>query len=194
MDAKETTRLLTRAFGGAPRVFRFTRTDDEDVVHEVGVLVADGSPAPGFAAYGTVDAARFPTNVRTDDDRPIRTELVAAARVGDRVMSDVLASCAFAMAQGSVHVTVGAIIPNAVSDAVHGDVSCRHVLLVAPFLWPDLELLTDEGDEGVTTVLQAVPITRAELELVGRRGTDALAELLEVRGADVTNLDRPSVA
>ncbi len=66
------------------------------------------------------------------------------------------------------------------------------MLLVVPFIWATLEILVDR-EEDVTTWLQAVPITDAELQFASKYSTDELFERLEAAGADVSDIDRPSV-
>ncbi|MFC4604861.1 suppressor of fused domain protein [Rhodococcus kronopolitis] len=196
MDAKESARRIGLVFG-ATRVLKFRAPVDPDAPDaegpdEVAIAVGDGCPGPGYASYSTLDMARFPTNVTTDDGAKIRTELVTVGRADYRPLADVLARCAFAVATGSFHVTPNAIIPNAVRE-VDPDVAMKHALLVPPFIWPDLEILV-EDDDGVTTWLQAVPISDSELEFASGSGADALFRRLEAAGADVSDINRASVA
>ncbi|MGF7120037.1 suppressor of fused domain protein [Rhodococcus sp. AG1013] len=199
MEASEEVRAAARrigdVFGVPPQVLRFRAAVDPDgdgeEPPEVSIAVGDGCPAPGYASYATLDMERFPTNVTTEDGRPIRTELITVGRADYRLLSDVLAQCAFQIASGSLHVTPNTIVPNAV-HAADPDRSTRHVLLVVPFIWSALEILV-ERDEDVTTWLQAVPITDAELQFASRLGADELFTRLESAGADVSDIDRPSV-
>lgn len=194
-EARAAARRIGAVFGVTPQVLRFRAPVDADAdggqPDEVAIAVGDGCPGPGYASYATLDMARFPTNVTTADGRPIRSELITVGRADYRPLSDVLARCAFRVASGSLHVTPNTVVPNAVHDVDPGRAT-RHVLLVVPFIWPDLEILT-EGDDDVTTWLQAVPITDAEAQFASRSGTDALFTRLEAAGADVSDIDRPSV-
>lgn len=187
---------------GAVRVLRFRDGDrdgkpDGAAPDEVAMLVADGAPAGGFTSYSTVDMARFPTNVADDRGRAVSTELITAGRTGQRAFSDVLAACAFAVAGGSLHVTPLAMIPDAVGASAPGH-TMRHVLLVPPFLWPELQIVVEEedgdgGDGRVTTWLQAVPISDEEFRYASDHGAQSLFDRLERAGADVSDLDRASV-
>lgn len=194
-DVMEAARRIGEVFGTMPQVLRFRAAVDADTdgeePDEVSIAVGDGCPGPGYASYATLDLSRFPTNVTTADGRPIRTELVTVGRADYRTFADVLAQCAFAIASGSFHVTPNTIVPGAVGEA-DPDRGTKHVLLVVPFIWPDLEILVDREEE-VTTWLQAVPITDAELEFAARHGADELFARLEAAGADVSDIDRPSV-
>ena len=194
-DVREAARRLGEVFGALPQVLRFRATVDPDAdgeePDEIAVAVGDGCPGPGYASYATLDMSRFPTNLTTDDGRPIRTELITVGRADYRTLADVLAQCAFAVASGSFHLTPNTIVPNAVREA-DPERTTKHVLLVVPFIWPDLEILVDR-EEDVTTWLQAVPITDAELEFASRRGIDELFARLEQAGADVSDIDRASV-
>ncbi|MGW0045180.1 suppressor of fused domain protein [Rhodococcus sp. NPDC003348] len=194
-DVRQAARRIGEVFGMMPQVLRFRAAVDADTdgeePDEVSIAVGDGCPGPGFASYATLDLVRYPTNVTTDDGRPIRTELITVGRADYRRLADVLAQCAFAVASGSFHVTPNTIVPNAVHEADPGR-GTKHVLLVVPFIWPDLEILVDR-EEDVTTWLQAVPITDAELEFASRRGTGELFSRLEAAGADVSDIDRASV-
>ncbi|GAB2637582.1 suppressor of fused domain protein [Prescottella soli] len=199
MEASEEVRAAARrigdVFGVPPQVLRFRAAVDADGdgedPPEVSIAVGDGCPGPGYASYATLDMARFPTNVTTEDGRPIRTELITVGRADYRSLADVLAQCAFQVASGSLHVTPNAIVPNAVHAADPGR-STRHVLLVVPFIWSALEILVERAED-VTTWLQAVPITDSELQFASRFGTDELFTRLEAAGADVSDIDRASV-
>lgn len=194
-DVREAARRLGAVFGGPPQVVRYRAGVDPEAdgaqPDEVSVAVGDGCPGPGYASYATLDLSRFPTNVATEDGRPIRSELITVGRADYRTLADVLAQCAFAVASGAFHLTPNTIVPNAVR-AADPDRNTKHLLLVVPFVWPDLEILVDLEDD-VTTWLQAVPITDDELEFAGRVGVDELFARLERAGADVTDVDRPSV-
>lgn len=194
-DVREAARRIGEVFGAMPQVLLFRAAVDPDTdgeePDEVSIAVGDGCPGPGYASYATLDLVKYPTNVTTDDGRPIRTELITVGRADYRTLADVLALCAFAVASGSFHVTPNTIVPNAVTEADPARTT-KHVLLVVPFIWPDLEILVDR-EEDVTTWLQAVPITDAELEFASTRGTEELFARLEAAGADVSDIDRPSV-
>ncbi|MBP1162296.1 hypothetical protein ABIC28_003204 [Rhodococcus sp. PvR044] len=194
-DVMEAARRIGAVFGGLPQVLRFRAAVDADTdgetPDEVSIAVGDGCPGPGYASYATLDMSRFPTNVTTDDGRPIRTELVTVGRADYRALADVLAQCAFAVASGSFHLTPNCIIPNAIRE-VDPARSMKHLLLVVPFIWPDLEILVDT-EESVDTWLQAVPISDSELEFSAANGTDQLFRRLEAAGADVSDIDRAPV-
>ena len=182
---------------GSVRVLRYPHEtepgdDGSTTTWHCDLVVSDAVPAAGYTTYATVGLRRFPTNLTAGDGREIRTELVGVGRTGHRAMADVLDACALAVASGSFHVSPGTVIPNAV-DLVDPGHSCQHVLLVPPFLWPDLQVVDETGDEIVLTRLQAVPITLAELAMVSDKGHDALFDALDAARADVTSVDRPSV-
>ncbi|MFF0817381.1 suppressor of fused domain protein [Rhodococcus sp. NPDC003318] len=194
-DIREAARRIGEVFGEVPQVLLYRAAVDPEAngeePDEVSIAVGDGCPSPGYASYATLDLVRYPTNVTTDDGRPIRTELITVGRSDYRGLADVLAQCAFAVASGSFHVTPNTIVPNAVKEADPGRTT-KHLLLVVPFIWPDLEILVDR-EEDVTTWLQAVPITDTELEFASRHGVDELFGRLEAAAADVTDIDRDSV-
>lgn len=179
------------------RVLRYPHTtepDDDGTTTDwhCDVVVADGVPAPGFSTYATVGVRAFPTNLTSEDGRALRTEFVLAARTASREAADVVDACALAAANGSFHLAPGAVIPDAVRY-VAPNLRCEHILLVAPFLWPELEVLREVDDATVLTRLQAVPITRGEMQLAASKGADALMDRLESRRADVSDLNRASV-
>jgi len=189
---------LEGVLSGSVRVLRYpheTEPDEDGSTREwhCDVVVADEVPGRGYTTYATVGMRQFDTNVTTGDGRHIRTELVAVGRTGHRAMADVLDACALAVASGSFHVAPGALVPNAV-ELVDPGHRCRHVLLVPPFLWPELQVVDETGNEHVLTRLQAVPVTTAELTMASEQGHEALFSALDAAGADVTNPDRPSVA
>lgn len=183
--------------GADTRILRFPHTTEPDEQGETtdwycDVVVADAVPARGFSTYATVGARAFETNLTTADGRSLRTEFVMAARSSQRAAADVIDACALAAANGSFHLAPGAVIPNAVRYAAP-DVRCEHVLLVPPFLWPELEVVAEQDDGTTLTRLQVVPITAGELQLAAQDGPDALMARLEAAAADVSDLDRASV-
>lgn len=166
--------------------------DEADAPWSVDVVVIDSSPARGFTTYATSGLRRLPGNVTTDDGREIRTEFVMVARTPYRAAADVLDACAEAVASGTVHLVPGTVLPEAVERVDPGH-ACRHVVLVPPFLWPELEVLSDDPDGEVLARLQAVPVTTPELRAIARDGADAVFAALESARADVTDPDRSSV-
>lgn len=183
------------------RVLRYPHETEADEQGETtqwqcDVVVVDDVPAPGFTTYATVGARELPTNVTTPGGRQIRSEFVTVGRTGHRAMADVLDACALAVATGSIHVAPGAVIPNAVGLVDSGR-RCEHLVLTPPFLWPELQVVDETGGPDgagpLLTRLQAVPITTAEMSVVGRDGADALFAILDAANADVTNPDRASV-
>ena len=190
---------LRAGFGTVDSLARFRAPVNPDepteTPDEVVIALADAVPGPGFTSYATVDMGRFPTNVTDADGREVATELVTVGRTAHRAMADVLARAAFAVAAGSIHVIPLAVIPSAVAEA-DPDRAMRHLLLVLPFLWPELEILAEPGAEGapVRTRLQAVPISDSELAYADTHGREALFDLLESAGADVSDIDRAPVA
>lgn len=190
---------LRAGFGTVDSLARFRAPVNPDepteTPDEVVIALADGVPAPGFTSYATVDMGRFPTNVTDAEGREVSTELVTVGRTAHRATADVLARAAFAIAAGSIHVVPLAVIPSAVAEA-DPDRTMRHLLLVLPFLWPALEILAepDAADGTVRTRLQAVPISDSELAYADTHGREALFDLLESAGADVSDIDRAPVA
>ncbi|MBM4494919.1 suppressor of fused domain protein [Rhodococcus hoagii] len=199
MEASEEVRAaahrIGEVFGVSPQVLRFRHPSIRTATARSRRRCRSRRrrlPGPGYASYATLDMVRFPTKRhhrrrpsdphRTDHRRPRDYRLLL--RRG-------LAQCAFQVASGSLHVTPNTIVPNAVHAADPGR-STRHVLLVVPFIWATLEILVDR-EEDVTTWLQAVPITDSELQFASKYSTDELFERLEAAGADVSDIDRPSV-
>lgn len=179
------------------RVLRFPHTTEPDEHGKTrdwhcDVIVSDGVPARGFSTYATVGVRQFSTNVSSARGEPIRTEFVMAARTTQREAADVIDACALAVANGAFHLAPGTILPNAVRY-VAPEMSCEHVLLVPPFLWPELEVYAPLGKWEVLTRLQVVPITAGEMRLAAEKGAEVLMQRLEQRGADVSNLNRGSV-
>lgn len=179
------------------RVLRYPHKTEEDddgaqIEWHCDVVVADGVPAPGYSTYATSGVRQFPTNLTSEDGKELRTEFVLAARTAAREAADIVDACALAASNGTFHIAPGAVIPDAVKY-VAPNLRCEHILLVPPFLWPELEVVREQGDGSVLTRLQAVPITRGELQFAAEKSADALMDRLEARRADVSNFDRPSV-
>lgn len=179
------------------RVLRYPhKTEKDDDGNQTDwycdVVVADGVPAPGYSTYATSGVRQFPTNLTSEDGKELRTEFVLAARTTAREGADIADACALAASNGTFHIAPGAVIPDAVKF-VAPNLRCEHILLVPPFLWPELEVVRELDDGSVLTRLQAVPITRGELQFAAEKSADALMERLEAKRADVSNFDRPSV-
>lgn len=79
---------------------------------------------------------------------------------------------------------------NAISE-YYPDLTCKHVMLVTPFLWDrDLQKQVIEGLSHLW--LQVVPITDEEADYLMRHGSDALESIFEEHQIDLFDLNRPS--
>ena len=89
----------------------------------------------------------------------------------------VLASCALNVASGEFSLKPGRIIPDVV-EMYLPDVSMKHALFVAPFLW-DAEFTPISGDHETVVWSMAVPVSQSEFEFARREGSEELEGLLE---------------
>jgi antitoxin YqcF len=184
--APETARAAARAaadaFGGTPRVSRYY---DEPEQHEVGILVADDRPAPGFTSYSTVTLHQYENRM---DEQDIRVELAATADTSAEEMANVLATAAFNVLKDGWLAAPGVVFPDLIREYELSE-TLPHVLWMPPTPWDSLHSV-DLG-EGVTAHwLLAIPIAESERELLVRDGYDKFDALLEERDVEYWNLNR----
>ena len=184
--APETARAAARAardaFGGEPRVVRYW---DEPEEHEVGILVAEGRPGPGFTSYSTVTLHQYENRM---DDQDIRVELAATVDATAEAMANVLSTAALNVMKDGWLAAPGVVFPDLLAEYDLSD-TFRNVVWMPPTPWE--ELLSVELGEGITAHwLLAIPISEPERELLHREGYDTFDALLEERDVEYWNLSR----
>ena len=68
----------------------------------------------------------------------------------------------------------------------------EHLYFTAPSRWPDLNRTLELATRNVTW-LWAIPVSEAESQFVAEHGDARFEDLLEDSGADVFDLQRPSI-
>jgi antitoxin YqcF len=184
--APETARAAARAardaIGGEPRVFRYW---DEPEENEVGILVADDRPGPGFTSYSTVTLHQCENRM---DDNDIRVELAAIVDSPAEAMGNVLGTAAFNVMKDAWLAAPGVVFPDLLSEYDLSE-ELRNVVWMPPTPWDSLHSV--ELGEGITAHwLLAIPISESEREFLHREGYDAFDSLLAERDIEYWNLSR----
>jgi antitoxin YqcF len=178
MDVREVAAL---AFGGAPQVVPAGGGGEP----AFAVLTCADAPAPGLASHSTVTLHEA-RNMVDGISRPVELAGVApAAALGFR---DALASAAASIVADGWLAAPGVVY----ADLLDGlSPTLPHVLLVEPFVWPELtRVRVREGVE--VHWLLAVAISEPERRLLRRSGDAALLAQLGRRRVPYWDLERPS--
>jgi hypothetical protein len=179
MDVREVAAL---AFGGAPQVVRAGAAGEP----ASDVLTCTGAPAPGLASHSTVTLHEA-RNLVDGVSRPV--ELAAVAPVGAPAFRDVLASAAASIVADGWLAAPGVVYADLL--APYGlSPTLPHVLLVEPFVWPELTRVRVRGVD--VHWLLAVAISEPERQFLRRSGDEALLAQLGRRRVPYWDLERPS--
>ncbi|WP_300675962.1 suppressor of fused domain protein [Nocardioides sp.] len=188
-DGKTIARTEAAAFGGTPRVHRYS--NDAETL-SVNILSAVDGPQAGVTSYGTVDLSTFDNGLQSAAGKEIRVEILSACASTVETFGNIVMACALNVASGRHSLTPGVIHPRTV-ELYEPEVTMKHMLLVPPFLWGEDALTPLEDDEAVVLFLQGVPISDAELQFAEEHGTEALEDRFVEAQIDVFDLNRPSV-
>ncbi|KQQ48762.1 hypothetical protein ASF58_05770 [Methylobacterium sp. Leaf125] len=186
-DITETNRAVARrlagAFGGAPSVARHA---DETGRSHVDILTCRDAPRPGLITCATVTLANHPL-YRDGAEFPGRCEILGVS--SDPDVARMLAACAFRVIDGHWFLAPGIVFPGLLTGL---SARLAHVLFVPPALFA-AGLEAPAAADTALAFLQAVPISEAEYAFAQEAGGDALEDLFAERGADLFDLQRPSV-
>lgn len=160
---------------------------DEDDVETVAVCVAEDWPEDGTTTCATVGASD--TEVRDGWG----VEFIASGPSGREEVGELLATVATFVLREGWEAVPGVVFEDVGLVAIPGT-SLPHVLLVEPGPFQQLGLTPLTTDRRQVAYLMPVLISDGELEVLMDEGPEALEELLQRAGADVQDLDRPSVA
>lgn len=161
---------------------------DEHEENVVAIVEADGTPDPGLSTYATASLHAY-ENVL--DSRDIRVELILVGERGRPEVANVLATAAFFVTKDRWLAAPGVVFPNIVSE-YFPEATVKHVMWVEPFDFTGVSSLTISGLAEPIHVLQGVPITDAERDLLVAHGFGALEHALESGGARHYDLARAS--
>jgi hypothetical protein len=146
--APETARVAARAvrdaFGGEPRVLQYL---DEPEEHEVGILIGEERPGPGFTSFSTVTLHLYENRM---DDRDIRVELTAVVESWAEAMANALATAALNVIKDGWLAAPGVVFPDLLSEY---DLSqtFRNVVWMPE---PEREVLFREGYDAFDQLLE----------------------------------------
>ncbi|GAB2467235.1 suppressor of fused domain protein [Jatrophihabitans fulvus] len=173
--------------GGEPKVIGHQRDDGPG---EIDVLYCADVPTTGVTSYATIGMYAGDSGFTTEDDVPLRVELLGLCGSSVTEFPNMLASCAFNVLSGEYSVEPGLIYPDVVGQ-YRPDATMRHMLLVPVFAWDPPANLAVDGL--VVTWLQAVPVSQSEAAHARAHGVESLETLLEQADADVADIDREPV-
>ncbi|MGH7132142.1 MAG: suppressor of fused domain protein [Phycisphaerales bacterium] len=159
----------------------------------LGLARFPNSPRIGWATIATIGLSEHQLRTADNANFPGRIELLALSTMSTSGLELGLAAIAFYCIKHGKSPMPGDVYSDVLARAVPGTTT-PHCFLTDPYAWQDLSPPLEAAAVGGHQVywLMAVPITDGELALHREHGEQALSELLEARGVDVTNLWRPS--
>lgn len=178
-------RYLRDAFGGQPTVASYW----DDAHHSrVDVMTAPDVPTRNVRTYATLGLSDHDIG-RQANGRPLRVEMLMAARDYFDFVPNALSTCAFNVINSGKSPEPGVIFPRVI-ELYQAEAEMPHIFLFDPFIWP---LETRYFDSKVVAWLLGVPISEPERLYALANGPDALSSLFERHQIDVFDLQRPSV-
>lgn len=173
------------ALGGKPQVSRYY---NKAGTYKIDILQCDDRPDEGVSSYATIGLSDFTIGL-SSGNKELRVELLGACDKGKVKFPNILAYLSFEiMTQGKCG--YGQIWENFISE-YYPNIDMRHLYLMSPFLWENLQTLEFE-DKKVAWLL-LVPISDAEAQYADENGAEMLEEQLEKADIDIFNLGRKSV-
>lgn len=161
---------------------------DEGERSVVAVVEAVGSPHPDLSTFVT---ASLHATENWLDDRDIRVELMVVGRRGDAGLGNLVATAGFFVQKNGWLAAPGVVFPDLLRDYV-ADTTTPHLMWSEPFDFDGLSTCEIQGLTYPVHVLQAVPITDEERDLLVRHGYDALESALTSAGVLHFDLHRES--
>ncbi len=184
-ELKRIAREESRVIGGKPYVYRYW---DSGNVKHIDILSVEDRPDDGVKSYATIGLSKHDINLESDG-KDLRIELVGACDSAVDFYANIVATTAFEiMDKGDS--CYGDIIDDVVAEYIQ-DSDMKHVYLMSPFLWDDLDLI--EFPDKWVTWLMLVPISDKEKKYAIKHGYDALEDLFEENQIDVYDLYRKSI-
>lgn len=160
---------------------------------ELGQLhIAVSDLGEGEQLGTTVDFAVVDTGLETQDEAiPVRSELIAVARVGEQKIIDVLAAATTMLidAAGVIPGQPGTMLPNLVDKAGLTDVTVAHGLFIAPYLWGGETPRMSEPDR-LTVMLQLIMLTDSEYAYAVEEGVGPLQQAIAEEEIDLLDWRR----
>jgi hypothetical protein len=167
--------VLRSALGGDAHVRAYYDQHDRFVV---AVLEAAHTPSPSLATYATASLHAVPNEM---DGQDIRVELLMVAQEGEDAAANVVATAAFCVIKDGWLAAPGVVFPNAVRE-YFPETTVPHLMWTEPFDFADLSTITVDGMDATVHVLQAVPLTEAELALFTNAASTRCPAVLSPRG------------
>lgn len=167
----------------------FRHAEDEARTVEVGRITR--CPSPHHTTYVSIGIA---AQGQFAPGEP-HVELALASTVDREICGQIVANTAFHVLDHAVHLAAGVMLPDVIGVLGDPDLSVRfpHIYLMTPRSWR-VTLPLSPGPPALT-LLQLVPISRAEAQEFHLGGAPALERLLTSRGTiDLGDLMRRSLA
>jgi len=185
IDHQALAHYFAQSVGGLPSVDQYW---DKAKKSSVDIVSLPDRPGAGVTTYSTIGVSDHSIDLMSDG-LSLRAELMLTLRTADAAAPNILATCAMDVINDRVRIRPGSILYKAVALYREG-LAMEHILVVSPFVWL-LEAQT--FNDRKVGWLACVPISEAERLHAVEHGAEALEALLEEKGADAFNLERPSV-
>jgi len=180
------SKALQSVFNGIPK---YTRYADEIGQSTIDIISCVDRPWKGTTSFGTLGLSDYSIGKKVDGV-PLGVEFVGCCESNFDFFPNILATCAFNIINSKFKCEPGTIYPDVIREYANSEM--KHVMLTTPFIWEKNLDTLDFSPHKITTWLLIVPISDNEFDLAKKKGTDALAALLEEKDIDILDLLRSS--
>ena len=175
---------LTDILGGSAAIEAYW---DKPRRSSIDIVTAIDQPDQGLTTCSTLGLSDYPIGL-ISDGLQVRAELMLTLRSADKDIQGMLATCSMDVINDKFPIRPGSILPKVV-ELYRPDLAMKDMFVVDPFTW-NLEARTLPTKK--VAWLAVVPISEAERNHARTNGSEALDALLEARGVEIFNLERPS--
>ena len=174
-----------KMFGGTPEVFRYWN-DLKD--KHIDVLRCIDVPQKGIQSCASIGLNEIDVGL-TSGEGELRVEILGACNVLMAKFENIVASVAFAI-MDSHKCFPGYMVENVIEQYIQ-DCDMKHILLVNPFLWKNVESIF--VNDLCVSWLMIVPVSEAEYNYAGKNGIEKLENLFVEKQIDIYNIYRESI-
>ena len=185
-ETKQLAEYLQSLVGSRPTI---TRYYDEAERSHVDILAAPDDLTKNVVTYATLGLSDHDNAGTRDGPKPLRVELLMAARDYFEDVPNILSTCAFNIINSGMQGAPGRIFPRVV-ELYYPELPLTDIFLASPFLW---RIETQKFPSKTVAWLLAAPISKGETAYAMQNGPDALETQFERHSIDIFDLERPPI-